>query len=44
MRMVAGYLVALLLVAAYDHVAHGGRYRTGVSKMVSHMASVSWRR
>jgi hypothetical protein len=44
MRLVAGCLVALALVAAYDHVAHSGRYWSGVGKMLGHMTSVSWLR
>jgi len=42
--MVAGCLVAVVLVATYDHVMHGGRYRTGVSTMIGHMTSVTWKR
>jgi hypothetical protein len=43
MRMVAGCLVAFALVVAFDQVAHGGRYWSGVSKMFGHMTSVSWK-
>lgn len=42
MRMVAGCLIAVLLLAAYDDTMHGGRYRTGVGKMLGHMTSVTW--
>jgi hypothetical protein len=44
MRMVAGCLIAVLLVVIYDDVAHSGRYRTATGKMVGHMMSVTWLR
>ncbi len=43
MRMVAGCLVAVMAVIAYDAVMHDSRYRTAAGKMVGHMMSVTWR-
>jgi hypothetical protein len=43
MRMVAGCLVAVMTVIAYDAVMHDSRYRTAAGKMVGHMMSVTWR-
>ncbi len=43
MRLVAGMLVAALVVAAFDHAMYGGRFRTGVTSMVKHMTNVTWR-
>jgi len=43
MRMVAGCLVAIVLVAAFDDIVHGGRYRIATGKMVGHMMSVTWK-
>ena len=44
MRMVAGCLVAVLTLVAYDAVLHDGRYRTSAEKMVGQMLSVTWKR
>jgi hypothetical protein len=44
MRLVAGCLVAVCLLAVYDDFAHSARYRTAAGKMVGHMMSVSWLR
>ena len=44
MRLVAGCLIAMMIVVIYDDVAHGARYRTATGKMVGHMMSVTWLR
>lgn len=42
MRLVAGCIVAALVLATYDSFAHNGRYRTAAVTMAGHMTSVNW--